>query len=193
MGWSGYGLEDGDGTTSCAQNFLIKAKILNKDAETLVTRQGEHDVFDLQAKDYDLTDEDLAKLYKKYKTVLRTEVPASLLRGANLEAVCARPQHNAYYEETILVPIQMMAQIFLASRAVLPRDLLGLAKEATQALIQSDHTKAFDRPARRRKVLEAFLDTLDQADDAAERYYNPSKQGISYRRGATNKARGPRA
>lgn len=182
MGWSGYGLEDSDGATSVAMDFLQKAGVISKSADTLTTRQGVDGIYELSVSEYDLDDKGLLKLYRNWDKAMHKILPKQVFVDG-LDAACESKEHKRYHEELILIPIQMMAQVFLASQARIPGPLLNLALDATHMLVDFQHTKAFASPTKRRRVLREFIDQLENSEDSEVRYYNKAQDRISYRRG----------
>ena len=182
MGWFGYGLEDGDSTTSVAATFLEKAKVVSKDGE-INLKKGIEDVFFLSIPEMVLKDEDLAKLYLNFDKAWAGILPKPVANGSlKLKDVPNHRKYKNFHEGNILIPIQMTALLFIANKARMPRNLLSMAKEANLMLIDSEHTDGFDVPSKRRKVLRNLQKQLNEADIKATRYWSNARKKIIHKK-----------
>lgn len=182
MGWFGYGLEDGDSTTTTAITFLEKAKVVSNDGE-IHLKKGMDEVYGLSIRDMVLNDDALAKLYLNFDKAFAGILPKPVANGSlKLKDVPTHRIYKNYHEENVLIPIQMVALLFIANKARMPRNLLSMAKEANSMLINSEHTDDFDSPSKRRKVLRNFQKQLDEADIKATRYWSNARKKITHKK-----------
>ena len=65
-----------------------------------------------------------------------------------------------YWNEDLAIEWQMLAALFLDNKIKLPLEIKKNGIDATEYLIQSEHTKEFDYPYKRRAKLRQFLKRL---------------------------------
>lgn len=160
MGWSGYGVYDGDGTFSTQMSFIENAKAgkkVDRDVVVQLKNGKESETWSLSDKDI-LADAELLKIYQNFEKAAKKTLDVRFLeKGADFN----RLLKNTHYDvEDKLVPLTMVADFFLRHKAKMPEGLLNAAIKATEAMIDSEHTKDFDSPTKRRNALKKHLEAF---------------------------------
>lgn len=163
MGWSGYGIYDGDGTLTLQTFFLDKAKALKKvsgNDDVIVLENSE----DIEAWEYDGTQKvsegTLAKAYENFLPAASKIFNIKMLqKDFDFDKAMRR---NVNFEEDQLIPLTMVADFFLRQDAKMPEGLKEAAIKATQLLIESNHTKDFDSSVKRRNALKKHLKLFEE-------------------------------
>lgn len=129
MGWSGYGLYDGDGTQTCHYEYIKAAKI---------------------SKDLD----EIASFLKFRKTVIPKEKTQLLID--NYEKIMKKMSKKKFFDEDSAIEWQMLLSLYLDNNLSVPANVKSRGISATKYLL-SDHSDRFKEPFRRRRVLNNFL------------------------------------
>lgn len=150
MGWSGYGIFDGDDTFS-AQMTILETAGYDDDKPIPLRNGGTIEAWELDPT-HVLADEVVVKVYKKYDKITRNLGVKNLLE-LDENTFEKKVLRLAYYEEDTLIPITMLADFFLRQGAAMPGQLQQKAILATNMLIESEHTEDFDEPYLRKREL----------------------------------------
>lgn len=137
MGWFGYNIYDGDGTSECHENFLVRAKIAKNSQEA-------SDMFGYRG------------------LIAKTRIPVEkqpLLRK-NIALVLKkmpRWKNPRSMEEWDLIEWQMLLSLFVDNNIRPTKEVFDNGIAATEELCW-EHADDFDYPAKRRKVLNGFIE-----------------------------------
>lgn len=130
MGWSGYGLYDGDGTSSNIYNFIKWATGLSDDEA------------------YDACDE-----YGLGSMKVSKEHQFAFLD--NLPKVLKKMPKSKYFDEDTALEWQMLGAFFVDNKLPIPHVVRTKVLYANEYLM-GDHAADFDRPSQRRATLNRF-------------------------------------
>ncbi len=144
MGWFGYGIYDGDGTSTCFYDFNKFGKLkINEDliSEEILTSSGKIKLSnDYQKKfleNINLIISNMPKLKKdKYKDYLNQE---------------------DFRDEDDAIEWQMLLAVFVDNNMKVPKIVLENGVKGTQYLM-GQHAEDFDSPYKRRKKLKTFIE-----------------------------------
>lgn len=162
MGWSGHGIYDGDSTFSTQISMIEKAGYKN-DKLVPLRNGSEAEAWELSEKEL-VSNEVLEKVYKNFDKLAKAEGISKALATKNQDALELLYLKTHYGVQTHLIPVTMMADFFLRHQAQMPGNLQEKAIEATYLLIDSQHTKDFNSPTRRRNALKKHLEALESFD-----------------------------
>jgi hypothetical protein len=131
MGWSGYGIYDGDGTQTCHYDFIKWAKI-----------EKNHDVICdwLTNKGTVLPKDKVSLLKKNYKLILN------------------KMKKPRFWDEDSAIEWQMLLSLFLDNNVKPPKMILETGIEATQYLIEKC-CRNFHNPGARKRALNNFINS----------------------------------
>ncbi len=138
MGWSGYGMYDGDGTQSRHYDFIKWSKIP--------------------------TDEYEVDEWMNYK---RTKIPKNRIKlfESNLDKVLSKmPKlENRWHQidEDNAIDWQMLAELLISNGLKVPEKVYDMAKKGTEFLM-GEHSSEFNKPGLRRATLRRFLKRLEK-------------------------------
>lgn len=145
MGWFGYGMHDGDGTTT-TQMALVKESGFEKN--TPLKNGGILD----DIWQWDFENEQLANQV----------VQAVFEKWEKIEKKVILNNKNKYWNEDLAISYTMAADFFMLHKAPMPDGLLEKAKTATQYLIKEGHCDDFNEPMQRKSVLKDFFKNLEK-------------------------------
>jgi len=131
MGWSGYGIYDGDGTQTCHYDFLTTCGAAKNDDE----------IFD-----------------NDWLTCKGTKVPKDrisyLTKG--LPKILKKMPKSKFWNEDLAIEWQMLLALFLDCKVKPPKIVLDRGIKATEYLIENQ-APYFDEPYMRRRALRNFI------------------------------------
>ena len=139
MGWSGYGLYDGDGTQTCHIMFMERAGYKEKHDDEF----------------FDILNPDGTVLTAEMKKILRQNINKVLVKMPKLSKSVAT--NNQYFkEEDDAIEWQMLLSLYLDNNMKPPKIVRDLGIYATESLIDkwSDN---FNNPGARKRVLKNFI------------------------------------
>lgn len=135
MGWSGFGIYDGDGTQTCVYSFMKWAGWKDEDA-----------IFD--AMGYKKT-----KLTDEMKKCLTKNIKKVLVKMPKVTRKIGRPY---FKDEDDAIEWQMLLALFLDSKLKVPKVIKTNGVLATEYLME-EHASEFNEPNKRRARLRAFI------------------------------------
>jgi len=141
MGWSGYGLYDGDGTQTCHYLFMERAGWKDEDAigdaMTYTRRRGGK-----------------TKLTNEMKEVLANNIDKVLKKMPKPTKFGFRKEHNA-------IDWQMLLALFVDNKLLPPKLIIDNGILATEYLLGS-HSDSFDEPYKRKAALRRFIKRVNK-------------------------------
>lgn len=140
MGWSGYGLYDGDGTQTCHYLFMEQAGWKDEDAvgdAMTYTRRGGK-----------------TKLTNEMKEVLANNIDKVLKKMPKPTKFGFRKEHNA-------IEWQMLLALFVDNKILPPKSVIYNGILATEYLLGS-HSDSFDEPYKRKAALRRFIKKVNK-------------------------------
>jgi hypothetical protein len=135
MGWSGYGLYDGDCTQSCHFNFIEWAEI-----------SDDYDEIFEWVSNKTVLPEDKKKILEKNAAKIWAKMP-------KVDKYFCTKRDSA--PEIDALQYQMLLSLFVDNNIKPPKYIYDKGIEATEFL-SGEHASEFDYPGRRRSVLKRF-------------------------------------
>lgn len=136
MGWSGYGLYDGDGTQTSHISFIKIA----------ISSLSEDDIFEwMKIKK--------TSIPKKYLLNFKKGIPHILEK-------IKKPKNILRWDEYNAIDWQMLLALFVQNNLKVPHKVLVYGMLACHYLL-GDHSANFDEPSKRRAVIKRFMKKVD--------------------------------
>lgn len=138
MGWSGYGLYDGDETQSCHINFIKWA----------IPSLNEEDIFDC--------------FIGTRKTKLPKILTLSFKKGiVNILKKIRTPKNHFKWDEENAIEWQMLLSLFVDNNLKVPHIVLVNGMLASNYLL-GEHASEFDEPTKRKATIKRFMKKVDE-------------------------------
>ncbi len=136
MGWSGYGLYDGDGTQTCHIGFIKQA----------IPSLSECDIFD------EFIGLRKTLIPKRFLPAFKKGIP-SILKKIKI------PNLTRWNEDTA-IDWQMLLSLFVDNNLKVPHNVLIFGMLACHYLL-GEHASDFSEPYKRRAVIKRFMKKVD--------------------------------
>lgn len=153
MGWTGYGLYEGDGTQTCHYSFMEWAGWKDEDSVREAISIDDDKFFKIANGEIKRVIYK-TKLTNDMKTVLTKNIDKVLKKMPKLTKFGFKNESNA-------IDWQMLLALFVDNKLLPPKSVIDNGILATEYLLGS-HADLFDRPAKRRAVLRNFIKKINK-------------------------------
>lgn len=153
MGWSGYGLYDGDETQTRHYDFMEWAGWKDEDSVREAISIGDDKFFKI-------ANGEIKRII--YKTKLTNDMKAVLTK--NIDKVLKKmpkPTKFGFRKEHNAIEWQMLLALFVDNKILPPKSVIYNGILATEYLLGS-HSDSFDEPYKRKAALRRFIKKVNK-------------------------------